>query len=56
MSSARRNDQRDPSCSEIAGAELVDILFVVNRGSPDIGIPYKTLVTIDVERKRCEDH
>jgi len=27
----------------------VDILFVVNRGSPDIGIPYKTLVTIDVD-------
>ncbi len=34
---------------KIAGAELVDILFVVNRGSPDIGIPYKTLVTIDVD-------
>ena len=33
-----------------AGAELVDMLFVINRGSPDIGIPYKTLVTISVEQ------
>ncbi len=35
---------------KIAGAELVDILFVINRGSPDIGIPYKTLVTISVDQ------
>ncbi len=35
---------------KIAGAELVDLLFVVNRGSPDIGVPYKTLVTIKVDQ------
>ena len=36
---------------EIAGAEVTDVCFAVQRGKPDIGRPYKSLVTIDVTEK-----
>jgi adenine phosphoribosyltransferase len=31
-----------------AGAEVVDICFAIQRGSPSIGRPYKSLVRIEV--------
>jgi adenine phosphoribosyltransferase len=31
-----------------AGAEVVDICFAIRRGDPDIGRPYKALVTVEV--------
>lgn len=36
---------------KIAGAEISDLLFVISRSKEklDLGIPYKTLVTIDVD-------
>jgi adenine phosphoribosyltransferase len=36
---------------EIAGAEIVDICIAIQRGDPDIGRPYKSLVKIDVTEK-----
>ncbi len=33
---------------EIAGAEVKDVCIVIQRGTPDIGRPYKSLVRIDV--------
>jgi Adenine/guanine phosphoribosyltransferases and related PRPP-binding proteins len=35
---------------ESTGAEVADLCFVINRGNPDIGRPYKSLVTIDVDK------
>ena len=32
----------------IAGAEVVDVCIAVQRGDPDIGRPYKSLVQIEV--------
>ncbi|MCU0632891.1 MAG: hypoxanthine/guanine phosphoribosyltransferase [Methanolinea sp.] len=38
------------------GAEVKDICFVIRRGSPDIGRPYKTLVSVEVtDRVRVVD-
>ncbi|MDD1715399.1 MAG: purine phosphoribosyltransferase family protein [Methanolinea sp.] len=34
-----------------AGAEVADICFAINRGQPDIGRPYKSLVTIEVTNR-----
>ncbi|MCP1662937.1 MAG: purine phosphoribosyltransferase family protein [Methanocalculus sp. MSAO_Arc1] len=34
---------------ESTGAIITDLCFVINRGNPDIGRPYKSLVTIDVD-------
>lgn len=34
---------------EIAGAEVVDICFAIQRGEPEIGRPYKSLVQIEVD-------
>jgi len=36
---------------EIAGAEVVDVCFAIQRGEPSIGRPYKSLVKIDVTEK-----
>jgi adenine phosphoribosyltransferase len=36
---------------EIAGAEVVDVCFAIQRGEPSIGRPYKSLVRIDVTEK-----
>jgi len=36
---------------EIAGADVVDVCFAVQRGSPSIGRPYKSLVKIEVAEK-----
>jgi adenine phosphoribosyltransferase len=36
---------------EIAGAEVVDVCIAIQRGDPDIGRPYKSLVKIDVTEK-----
>jgi adenine phosphoribosyltransferase len=36
---------------EIAGAEVVDVCFAVQRGNPSIGRPYKSLVKIEVAEK-----
>ncbi len=36
---------------EIAGAEVVDVCFAVQRGTPSIGRPYKSLVRIEVTEK-----
>ncbi len=36
---------------EIAGAEIVDVCIAIQRGSPDIGRPYKSLVKIEVTDK-----
>jgi adenine phosphoribosyltransferase len=36
---------------EIAGAEVVDICIAIQRGDPDIGRPYKSLVKIEVTEK-----
>ncbi len=36
---------------EIAGADVVDICIAIQRGNPDIGRPYKSLVKIDVSEK-----
>ncbi|MFA5414178.1 MAG: hypoxanthine/guanine phosphoribosyltransferase [Methanoregula sp.] len=36
---------------EIAGAEVVDVCFAIQRGRPDIGRPYKSLVRIEVTEK-----
>ena len=36
---------------EIAGADVVDICIAIQRGDPDIGRPYKSLVKIDVSEK-----
>jgi adenine phosphoribosyltransferase len=36
---------------EIAGAEIVDICIAIQRGDPDIGRPYKSLVKIEVTEK-----
>ncbi len=33
----------------IAGAEVADVCFAIQRGSPDIGRPYKSLVQIEVD-------
>jgi adenine phosphoribosyltransferase len=35
----------------IAGADVVDVCVAIQRGTPDIGRPYKALVTIDVTEK-----
>src|SRR5512136_532691 len=34
---------------EIAGAHVVDVCIAIQRGSPDIGRPYKSLVQIEVD-------
>lgn len=34
---------------DIAGAEVADICFAIQRGNPDIGRPYKSLVQIEVD-------
>ena len=34
---------------DIAGAEVVDVCIAIQRGSPDIGRPYKSLVQIEVD-------
>ena len=34
---------------EIAGAEVKDVCIVIQRGNPDIGRPYKSLVKIEVD-------
>jgi adenine phosphoribosyltransferase len=36
---------------EIAGARVVDVCIAIQRGNPDIGRPYKSLVRIDVTEK-----
>jgi adenine phosphoribosyltransferase len=36
---------------EIAGADVVDICIAIQRGDPDIGRPYKSLVKIEVTEK-----
>jgi adenine phosphoribosyltransferase len=36
---------------EIAGADIVDICIAIQRGDPDIGRPYKSLVKIEVTEK-----
>lgn len=36
---------------KIAGAEVVDVCIAVQRGDPDIGRPYKSLVKIEVTDK-----
>lgn len=36
---------------EIAGAEIVDVCIAIQRGEPDIGRPYKSLVKIEVTEK-----
>ena len=36
------------SALEIAGAEVKDVCIVIQRGDPDIGRPYKSLVKINV--------
>jgi len=36
---------------EIAGADVVDICIAIQRGEPDIGHPYKSLVKIEVTEK-----
>lgn len=36
---------------EIAGAEVADICFAIQRGTPEIGRPYKSLVRINVTEK-----
>jgi adenine phosphoribosyltransferase len=34
---------------DIAGAEVSDVCFAIQRGEPDIGRPYKSLVRIEVD-------
>jgi len=36
---------------EIAGAEVADVCIAIQRGDPDIGRPYKSLVKINVDEK-----
>ena len=36
---------------DIAGAEVVDVCIAIQRGDPDIGRPYKSLVKIEVTDK-----
>jgi len=36
---------------EIAGADVVDVCIAIQRGDPDIGRPYKSLVKIEVAEK-----
>ena len=36
---------------EIAGADVVDVCIAIQRGNPDIGRPYKSLVKIEVTEK-----
>ena len=36
---------------EIAGAEVVDVCIAIQRGEPDIGRPYKSLVKIEVDER-----
>jgi adenine phosphoribosyltransferase len=36
---------------EVAGAEVVDVCIAIQRGNPDIGRPYKSLVKIEVDEK-----
>ena len=36
---------------EIAGADIVDICIAIQRGDPDVGRPYKSLVKIEVTEK-----
>ena len=36
---------------EIAGADVVDVCIAIQRGDPDIGRPYKSLVKIKVDEK-----
>jgi adenine phosphoribosyltransferase len=36
---------------EIAGAEVVDVCVAIQRGTPDIGRPYKSLVQVEVDDK-----
>ncbi len=33
---------------DLVGAEVADICFAIRRGNPDIGRPYKALVTVEV--------
>lgn len=35
----------------IAGAEVTDVCFAIQRGDPEIGRPYKSLVKIEVDKK-----
>jgi adenine phosphoribosyltransferase len=36
---------------EIAGADVADVCIAIQRGDPDIGRPYKSLVRINVDEK-----
>jgi adenine phosphoribosyltransferase len=36
---------------EIAGAEVADVCFAIQRGDPDIGRPYKALVKVEVDER-----
>jgi adenine phosphoribosyltransferase len=36
---------------EIAGADVVDVCIAIQRGTPDIGRPYKALVQVEVDDK-----
>jgi adenine phosphoribosyltransferase len=36
---------------DVAGAEVIDVCIVIQRGDPDIGRPYKSLVKIEVTEK-----
>jgi len=36
---------------ELAGAEVRDVCFAIQRGDPDIGRPFKVLVKIEVKKK-----
>jgi adenine phosphoribosyltransferase len=36
---------------EIAGAEVVDVCIAIQRGDPEIGRPYKSLVKIEVDER-----
>ena len=36
----------------VAGAEIVDICVAFQRGTPEIGRPYKALVSVDVSPSR----
>jgi adenine phosphoribosyltransferase len=36
---------------EIAGADVADVCIAIQRGDPDIGRPYKSLVKITVDEK-----
>jgi adenine phosphoribosyltransferase len=36
---------------DVAGAEVIDVCIAIQRGDPDIGRPYKSLVKIEVTEK-----